>query len=222
MKSWLKALSTLLVLAAALWALQTRHGSLPPLGKFLDPVNGFWRNNAASDSIPETLEIAGLRGRVTVVWDDRHVPHIFAANEDDLYRAQGYLTARDRLWQMDFLSRYAGGRLAEVIGPRVRGDGPAAAPPGHDLGGRELPQGHRRRCRHAPGPRCLLRRRQRLRRCAHAGRLSPRIQDPGLCPEPLDAVRHRAAPEIHGLGPDRLWQRAGTDADAAGGGRGRC
>ncbi|MCU0236875.1 MAG: penicillin acylase family protein [Acidobacteria bacterium] len=119
MKNRLKAIFALLVLAAALWALQARHGSLPPLATFLDPVNGFWRNNAASDAIPETLSIAGLRGQVTVVWDDRHVPHIFAANEDDLYRAQGYLTARDRLWQMDFLSRYAGGRLAEVIGPRV-------------------------------------------------------------------------------------------------------
>ena len=119
MKKRLKPIFALLVLAAALWALHNRHGALPPLGKFLDPVNGFWRNNAASDAIPETLAIAGLRGQVTVVWDDRHVPHIFAENDDDLYRAQGYLTARDRLWQMDFLSRYAGGRLAEVIGPRL-------------------------------------------------------------------------------------------------------
>ena len=119
MKGRLKAIFVLLVLAAALWALQTRHGALPPLGKFLDPVNGFWRNNAAGDTIPAKLEIAGLKAAVTVVWDDRRVPHIFADNEEDLYRAQGYLTARDRLWQMDFLSRYTGGRLAEVIGPRV-------------------------------------------------------------------------------------------------------
>ncbi len=120
MKNRLKAIFALLLLAAALWVLHNRHGALPPLGKFLDPVNGFWRNNAASDALPERLAIAGLHGQVTVVWDDRHVPHIFAENDDDLYRAQGYLTARDRLWQMDFLSRYAGGRLAEVIGPRVR------------------------------------------------------------------------------------------------------
>ncbi len=116
---WLKPVFVLLVLAITLWALQTRHGSVPPLGKFLDPVNGFWRNNAAADKIPERLEIVGLKGRVTVVWDDRHIPHVFAANEMDLYRAQGFLTARDRLWQMEFISRYAGGRLAEIIGPQA-------------------------------------------------------------------------------------------------------
>lgn len=119
MKRWLKALSALLLLALLLWALGTRHGMVPPLGKFLDPVGGFWRNNAAGDRIPEKLAIPGLKERVTVVWDDRHVPHVFAANEPDLYRAQGYLTARDRLWQMDFISRYAGGRLAEVVGPQL-------------------------------------------------------------------------------------------------------
>ncbi|MBN2345109.1 MAG: penicillin acylase family protein [Candidatus Aminicenantes bacterium] len=117
MKRWWKALSALLLLGAAFWALETRHGMVPPLGKFLDPFTGFWRNNAAGDALPRTLRIPGLRDGVTVAWDDRHVPHIFAGNELDLYRAQGYLTARDRLWQMEFLSRYTGGRLAEILGP---------------------------------------------------------------------------------------------------------
>jgi penicillin amidase len=121
MNQWLKALFTLLLLAAAVWVLDTRHGMVPPLGKLLDPIGGFWRNNTATDMIPEKLEIPGLRGRVTVVWDDRHVPHVFAEDEADLYRTQGFLTARDRLWQMEFLSRYTGGRLAEVIGRRAVG-----------------------------------------------------------------------------------------------------
>ena len=119
MKRWLKAVSALLLLAAVLWALHNRHGMLPPLGKLLDPYGGFWRNNASSDRIPGKLVIPGLEGRVAVAWDDHHVPHVFAGNEADLYRVQGYLTARDRLWQMEFLSRYTGGRLAEVIGPPV-------------------------------------------------------------------------------------------------------
>jgi len=115
----LKAVFATLVLAAALWALQTRHGVLPPLGKLLDPFGGFWRNNAALDALPEKLDLPGLKGRVTVVWDDRHVPHVFAADERDLFLAQGFLTARDRLWQMEFISRYAGGRLSEIIGPQA-------------------------------------------------------------------------------------------------------
>ncbi|MCB9087424.1 MAG: penicillin acylase family protein [Calditrichae bacterium] len=44
-----------------------------------------------------------------VQWDDRRVPHVFAQNDHDLYFTQGYLTARDRLWQMDFITRAAAG-----------------------------------------------------------------------------------------------------------------
>jgi penicillin amidase len=47
------------------------------------------------------------------------VPHIFAENDHDLYYAQGYLTARDRLWQMDIQTRSAAGRLSEVVGPKA-------------------------------------------------------------------------------------------------------
>ena len=119
MKRWLKALSALLLLAAVFWALHSRHGMVPPLGRLLDPYGGFWRNNSSSDRIPKKLVIPGLKGRATVLWDDRHVPHIFAASEADLFRVQGFITARDRLWQMEFLSRYTGGRLAEIVGPRV-------------------------------------------------------------------------------------------------------
>jgi penicillin amidase len=114
-----KAAFAMIVLAAVVWTLHTRQGMIPPLGKLLDPCGGFWSNNAAADSLPEKLDLPGLKSRVTVVWDDRHVPHVFAAGERDLYMAQGFLTARDRLWQMDFLSRYTGGRLAAVIGPQA-------------------------------------------------------------------------------------------------------
>ncbi|HUU05368.1 MAG TPA: penicillin acylase family protein, partial [Patescibacteria group bacterium] len=116
---WMKAVFALIVLVAVMWGLNARLGTVPPLGKFLDPVGGFWRNNTTTDRIPEKLEIPGLKGRVTVVWDDRHVAHVFAENEADLYRTQGFLTARDRLWQMEFLSRYTGGRLAEIFGERA-------------------------------------------------------------------------------------------------------
>jgi penicillin amidase len=114
----LKAVFAIVILTVAFWALQTRHGVLPPLGKLLDPVGGFWRNNASSDVLPKKIDLPGLHGPVSVVWDDRHVPYIFAADEHDLIQTQGYLTARDRLWQMEFIARFAGGRLAEIIGPQ--------------------------------------------------------------------------------------------------------
>src|SRR5678815_4211889 len=53
---------------------------------------------------------------VTVRRDERGIPFIDAENEADLYFAQGYATAADRLWQMDFLRRTARGELAEILG----------------------------------------------------------------------------------------------------------
>ncbi|HKP73641.1 MAG TPA: penicillin acylase family protein, partial [Pyrinomonadaceae bacterium] len=71
---------------------------------------------AASPSNSKTLALAGLRAPVTVRLDERGIPHIEAANEADLYFAQGYVTASDRLWQMDLLRRTARGELAEIFG----------------------------------------------------------------------------------------------------------
>ena len=56
---------------------------------------------------------------VTVLYDDRAVPHIFAATEDDAYRALGYVTARDRLFQLYLQTMAASGRLTEIAGPRA-------------------------------------------------------------------------------------------------------
>ena len=53
---------------------------------------------------------------VTVTRDAIGVPHIEAATGDDLWFSQGYVTAQDRLWQMDALRRSAAGELAEIIG----------------------------------------------------------------------------------------------------------
>lgn len=64
-----------------------------------------------------SIALPSLRGEVTIRRDERGIPFIDAANEADLYFAQGYATASDRLWQMDFLRRTARGQLAEVFGP---------------------------------------------------------------------------------------------------------
>jgi penicillin amidase len=66
-----------------------------------------------------TLELEGLRGTVTVRYDDRGVPHIRADNQADLYRALGYVHAQERLFQMEMVRRLANGELAEVLGPKL-------------------------------------------------------------------------------------------------------
>jgi penicillin amidase len=58
--------------------------------------------------------------RPVIVRRDAHgVPHIEAATEDDHLVAQGYVTAQDRLWQMDASRRSANGNLAEILGPAL-------------------------------------------------------------------------------------------------------
>lgn len=66
-----------------------------------------------------TLRVAGLKDKVTVQRDGRGIPYIEASNDHDLYFAQGYVTASDRLWQMDVLRRTARGELAEIFGKAV-------------------------------------------------------------------------------------------------------
>ena len=63
-----------------------------------------------------SIEFPELAGEVSIRRDGRGIPYIDAGNEADLYFAQGYATAADRLWQMDFLRRTARGELAEILG----------------------------------------------------------------------------------------------------------
>lgn len=62
------------------------------------------------------LELANLSEEVTVYFDDIGVPHINAQNQEDAYRALGYVHAQDRLWQMELIRRIAPGRLSEILG----------------------------------------------------------------------------------------------------------
>ena len=87
---------SLILAAAALWAYGIAHSALPQLDG--------------------TLRVPGLQQTVTVTRDAHGVPAIEAASLTDLFYAQGYVTAQDRLWQMDMMRRFAEGTLAEVAG----------------------------------------------------------------------------------------------------------
>jgi len=90
--------------------------SIPPLGKFLDPFHGFWQNlEPTGYQGKKQLIIPGLKAPVTVVYDSLLIPHIFAQNNDDLYLSQGYITAMHRLWQMEFQTHAAAGRVSEIV-----------------------------------------------------------------------------------------------------------
>src|SRR5579885_1122086 len=64
---------------------------------------------------------AGLHESVEILRDRWGVPHIYAKNTDDLFFAQGWITAKDRLFQIDLWRRQGTGKLAEVLGPSAVG-----------------------------------------------------------------------------------------------------
>ncbi|MEB2777494.1 penicillin acylase family protein [Algoriphagus sp. D3-2-R+10] len=108
-----------LVLTIALAvAVSTPFGAIPPLAPLLDPYHGFWQNSISEDKLAEDeLELNNLGSEVKVIYDENLIPHVFANNEADLYRAQGYITAKHRLWQMEFQTMAAAGRISEIVGP---------------------------------------------------------------------------------------------------------
>ena len=112
---YFKFLVSLVLTAVVFYGLNTKIGAIPPIGKFLNPYTGIWQNEK-DDAITGTIAIEGLKDEVTVHYDAQLIPHIFAENDTDLYKAQGYITAKHRLWQMEFQTHAAAGRLAEIIG----------------------------------------------------------------------------------------------------------
>jgi penicillin G amidase len=81
-----------------------------------------WLKHAMRDSLPQLdgqFRLRGLSAAVTVRRDQHGVPHIQAATLDDLFMAQGYVTAQDRLWQMDMARRMSAGDASEVLGPTL-------------------------------------------------------------------------------------------------------
>ena len=85
------------------------------IGRQSSAIVGLATANLAT--IDGTIALPTLRADVRVVRDTWGVPHIYAQSADDLFFAQGFVMAQDRLWQMETWRRAAEGRLAEIVGP---------------------------------------------------------------------------------------------------------
>ena len=77
---------------------------------------GYWMFTKSFPQIDGTMSIKGLQAKVEVVRDTMGIPHIYAANQDDMFFAQGYVQAQDRLWQMDYNRHVGRGTLSEMFG----------------------------------------------------------------------------------------------------------
>ena len=93
--SLLVALAVFTVAGITLWFYRTARGSLAQLDG--------------------EISIVGLKAPVQVIRDTHGVPHLNATSNEDLFFAQGYVTAQDRLWQMDMTRRAMAGELAEIL-----------------------------------------------------------------------------------------------------------
>jgi penicillin amidase len=115
-----KALICIIIPIVLAFAFNTKFGDVPPLLKFLNPFTGFWQN-AESNTVTsqKTFALKGAKDKIEILFDEQMVPHVFAQNDHDVYYAQGYVTAMHRLWQMDFQTRFAAGRISEVVGDKA-------------------------------------------------------------------------------------------------------
>ena len=104
---YLKLILSFAVTAGIFYGLNTKFGSIPPVGKFLAPNQGIWQNET-DEIITGDISIPGLENEVKVHYNEQLIPHIFAENDKDLYKAQGYITAKHRLWQMEFQTFVSG------------------------------------------------------------------------------------------------------------------
>ena len=88
------------------------------MGAFLSPQEGFWQcaEPVKSADFNGSVALPGLEGKGKVYLDDYLIPHVFASSETDACYIQGYLHAKFRLWQMEFQTFAAAGRLSEFLG----------------------------------------------------------------------------------------------------------
>ncbi len=103
------ALSLLMVLAGC-----TDTGQENSTAAVMDPME---LAESALSQLSGDLPVEGLKQSVEVLRDAGGIAHIYAQNTEDLFFAQGYVTAQDRLWQMEMWRRWQEGRLAEIFGP---------------------------------------------------------------------------------------------------------
>jgi len=121
-RSLVGTIGSAVALAATMFVCARGVGSagIPPFGPLLDPVQGAAAAVRYGD-LPgsEKQQIPSLGAGVRVLFDTRGVPHVYASNTRDAYRALGYAIARDRYFQMELTYRAASGTLTELVGARA-------------------------------------------------------------------------------------------------------
>jgi penicillin amidase len=112
-----KLLVSLVITLIVIIILSVSFGKTPPFGSFFSPQHGFWQNaEAVEHDFSDEMIVPGIGHDADIYFDERLVPHVFAQDDRDACFIQGYLHAKFRLWQMEFQTYAAAGRLTEILG----------------------------------------------------------------------------------------------------------
>ena len=111
MRSWKRPLTPICVLVGLFGTSGCQRSQLAVTKIDSDALPGRLAQTEGSIRVP------GLKEEVRVVRDRAGIPHIYAKNVDDVFLAQGFVQAQDRLFQIDLWRRSVQGRLAEILGP---------------------------------------------------------------------------------------------------------
>jgi penicillin G amidase len=104
------------------WSIWVTSGVVVAILIVLAGAIAFWLYHRTRECLPQLdgeIREAGLKAPVEVLRDSHGVPHVRAQSVEEACFAQGYVTAQDRLWQMDLSRRRAEGDLAEILGRRA-------------------------------------------------------------------------------------------------------
>ncbi|MDJ0287734.1 MULTISPECIES: penicillin acylase family protein [Bacillus] len=118
LKKYTSCFLSILVSTILLVTLSNSYGTLPALGKFLNPGSGVWINARENSTSTKNQDISSkiLNDEVNVLFDKSDVPQIVANNDEDGWKTIGYLHANNRLFQMDLMRRQGKGLLSEIMG----------------------------------------------------------------------------------------------------------
>ncbi|GEM_PF-3235097 len=116
-KALLSLIILILIIASPMYLLSTQIGGF--FSWFINPAKGLYYYPILSRPLYGEVKLDELKGRVVVVVDKNGVPHIYGEYEEDVFMVLGWLHARDRMWQIDFLRRIGYGNLSALVGEKA-------------------------------------------------------------------------------------------------------
>lgn len=116
MKKNIKILSVVFLSFVMFVLFSSKIGRLPKIGDFFNPNYGFWHSYEKFNNEEKIKSSEKYKVDSEIIFDNSLIPHIYSKNLKSVFFSMGYLHAQNRLWQMEFMTYVASGRVSEIIG----------------------------------------------------------------------------------------------------------